>query len=82
MSAQLMSIKLIEINFTHFMYRQDDSTESDDDHECSTIPDEVLLDYAYRQQNIKALREQLRQDLRDRFAVMCGKTPSASSAAT
>lgn len=58
---------------------QDDSTESDDDHAGSTIPDAVLLDYADRQQKIKALREQLRQDLRHRFAAICVKTTPAAS---
>jgi len=52
---------------------------SEEEHEISSIiPDEVVLDFKCREQNIRKEREELRQNLRKNFARMCDKTSTTS----
>lgn len=52
---------------------------SEEEHECpSIIPDEVVLDFKCREQSIRKVREELRQNLRKNFARMCDKTGTTS----
>lgn len=61
-----------------FSSPQDDHLSEEEHEYPNIIPDEVVLDFKCREQSIRKVREELRQNLRKNFARMCDKTGTTS----